>query len=57
MIKLDRITDPLYEPGDGAYHYVPAQVDGNRISLEVISVDWVRNYRPYRNNKADLSNK
>lgn len=53
-VTLDRIAKPPYEPGDGAYHYVLVQVDGDRISLEVIGVDWGRNYQPYRSNKADL---
>src|SRR5262245_12001406 len=54
-VTLDRIVKPAYEPGDGAYHYVLVKVDGDRISLEVIGVDWGRNYQPYRSNKADLS--
>jgi hypothetical protein len=37
---LDRVAKPPYAHGDGAYHYVLAQVDGDRISLEVIGVDW-----------------
>jgi len=56
-VTLDRIAKPPYEPGDGAYHYVLVKVDGDRISLEVIGVDWGRNYQPYRSNKADLSDK
>lgn len=56
-VTLDRIAKPPYEPGEGAYHYVLVQVDGERISLEVIGVDWGRNYQPYRSNKADLSDK
>ncbi len=56
-VTLDRIAKPAYEPGEGAYHYVLAQVDGDRISLEVIGVDWGRNFQPYRSNKADLSDK
>jgi hypothetical protein len=33
---------------------VLVKVDGDRISLEVIGVDWGRNFQPYRSNKADL---
>ncbi|MGH9839294.1 MAG: metallophosphoesterase family protein [Blastocatellia bacterium] len=54
-VTLDRIAKPSYEPGEGAYHYVLVKVDGDRISLEVIGVDWGRNYQPYRSNKADLN--
>ncbi len=56
-VTLDRIAKPAYEPGEGAYHYVLVQVDGDRISLEVIGVDWGRNFQPYRSSKADLSDK
>jgi hypothetical protein len=56
-VTLDRIAKPAYELGKGNYHYVLVQVDGDRISLEVIGVDWGRIYQPYRSNKADLSNK
>ncbi|HKQ80342.1 MAG TPA: metallophosphoesterase [Blastocatellia bacterium] len=56
-VTLDRIAKPAYEPGDGAYHYVLVKVNGDRISLEVIGVDWGRNYQPYRSNKADLDDK
>ena len=54
-ITLDRVAKPAYEPGDGAYHYVLVKVDGDRISLEVIGVDWGRNFQPYRSSKADLN--
>lgn len=56
-VTLDRIAKPPYEPGEGAFHYVLVQVDGDRISLEVIGVDWGRNYQPYRSNKADLNDR
>jgi hypothetical protein len=56
-VTLDRIAKPAYEPGEGAYHYILVKVDGDRISLEVIGVDWGRNFQPYRSNKADLSDK
>ena len=56
-VTLDRIAKPAFEPGDGAYHYVIVRVDGKRIDLEVVGVDWGRNYQPYRSNKADLSDR
>jgi len=54
-VTLDRIAKPGYEPGLGAYHYVLVRISGDKISLEVVGVDWGRNYQPYRSNKADLS--
>lgn len=54
-VTLDRIAKPPAEPGGGAFHYVLVQVDGERINLEVVGVDWGANFQPYRSNKADLS--
>jgi 3',5'-cyclic AMP phosphodiesterase CpdA len=54
-VTLDRIAKPPFEPGGGAYHFVLVQVDGERINLEVIGVDWGRNFQPYHTNKANLS--
>jgi len=53
-VSLDRIAKPGYEPGMNAYHYVLVQVDGEKIKLEVIGVDWGRDFQPYRSNKATL---
>ena len=55
-VALERLAKPPYEPGDGAYHYLLVRVDGEHLSMEVVGVDWGRDYRPYRSNKADLSN-
>lgn len=54
-VTLDRIAKPPAEPGGGAYHYVLVQVDGEKINLEVIGVDWGRDFQPYRSNKANLN--
>ncbi len=54
-ITLDRIAKPAAEPGGNAYHYVLVKVDGDRISMEVIGVDWGRDFQPYRSNRATMS--
>jgi len=54
-VTLDRIAKPPAEPGGGAYHYVLVTVDGEKINLEVIGVDWGKDFQPYRSNKANLS--
>lgn len=54
-VTLERIAKPAYEPGMGAYHYTLVQVDGDQIKLEVIGVDWGRDFQPYRSNKATLN--
>jgi hypothetical protein len=54
-VTLDRIAKPPAEPGGGAYHYVLVKVDGEKINMEIIGVDWGRDFQPYRSNKANLS--
>jgi Calcineurin-like phosphoesterase len=54
-VKLEHLVKPGVEPGDNAYHYVVVQVDGEHLKMEVIGVDWGRNFRPYRSNKSDLN--
>jgi hypothetical protein len=54
-VTVDRIAKPPAEPGGGAYHYVLVQVDGEQLKLEVIGVDWGRDFQPYRSNKANLN--
>ncbi|MBS1811576.1 MAG: metallophosphoesterase [Acidobacteria bacterium] len=56
-VSLERIAKPSYEPGGGAYHYVLVQVDGEDIKLEIVGLDWGRDFQPYRSNKANLSEK
>lgn len=53
-VALDHIVKPGMNPGDNPYHYVLVQVDGERIRVEVISVDWGRGYQPYRSNATEL---
>ncbi len=54
-VSLDRIAKPGYEPGMNAYHYVLVKVDGEKINLEVVGLDWGRDFQPYRSNKANLN--
>ncbi len=54
-VSLERLVKPPYEPGGGAYHFVHVRVDGEKINLEVIGVDWGRDFAPYRSNKSNLS--
>lgn len=54
-ITLARVATPAAEPGGNAYHYLLVKVDGDEISLEVIGVDWGRNFQPYCSNRARLA--
>ena len=53
-VSLEHLVRPGMNPGDNPYHYVLVQVDGERIRLEVIGVDWGRGFQPYRSNAAEL---
>jgi hypothetical protein len=53
-VALEQIARPGDEPGDGAYHFVLVKVDGERIDLEVVGVDWGRNFQPYRSRRMKL---
>ena len=52
--RVQHLVRPGPEPGDNPYHFVIVHVDGDRISLEVQSVDWGTGYAPYRSNRAVL---
>ena len=53
-VQLEHLARPGPEPGNNPYHYVIVRVDGERLRLEVVGVDWGRGFRPYRSNKAVL---
>jgi 3',5'-cyclic AMP phosphodiesterase CpdA len=54
-VRVRHLVKPGMDPGDNAYHYVVVHVDGARTWLEVIGVDWGRDYQPYRSARAALS--
>ena len=53
-VSLEHIVRPGMDPGDNPYHYLLVQVDGDRIRVEVVGVDWGRGFQPYRSNATDL---
>ena len=54
QLKVTHMARPAIEPGGNPFHYVVMHVDGEKISLEVIGVDWGRGFAPYRSNTASL---
>lgn len=52
--RVEHVVKPGPEAGDNPYHFVVVHVDGSRMSLEVLSVDWGAGFAPYRSNKAVL---
>ena len=52
--RVQHLVRPGMNPGDNAYHYVVVHVDGARIWLDVVGIDWGRGFQPYRTNRAGL---
>lgn len=53
-VTLQHLVKPGVERGSNPYHYVIVRVDGDRIDMEVQSVDWGAGFSPYRSNKVEL---
>ena len=54
-VRVEHLVRPGMDPGDNAYHYLVVHVDGDRLWVDVIGVDWGRGYTPYRSNRAVLA--
>jgi hypothetical protein len=53
-VKLEHLVKPSTDPGSNPYHYVLVRVEGEKLHVEVISVDWGRGFSPYRSNAIEL---
>ena len=53
-ITVERIARPSTQPGGNPFHFVIVHVDGAKLSLEVIGVDWGRGFQPYRSNAVQM---
>jgi Calcineurin-like phosphoesterase len=53
-VKLEHLVKPGIEPGQNPHHFVIVRVNGDKLDMEVIAVDWGLGFEPYRSNKADL---
>jgi hypothetical protein len=54
-LSLEHLVRPDDDPGANPFHYVIVHVDGTRIDVEVMAVDWGRNFAPYRSRAAALA--
>jgi len=54
-LSLEHLARPDDDPGANPFHYVIVHVDGTRIDVEVVAVDWGRNFAPYRSRAAALA--
>jgi hypothetical protein len=56
-VSLEHLARPSPEPGANPFHYVIVHVDGDKISTEVVGVDWGKGFEPYRSSSASLDSK
>jgi hypothetical protein len=53
-VTLDHLVKPGVDRGQNPYHYLLVRVDGEKLDMEVLSVDWGAGFAPYRSNKVGL---
>lgn len=53
-VQLDHLVKPGIERGLNPYHYLLVRVDGDKLDMQVISVDWGEGFQPYRSNHVEL---
>ena len=53
-VQLVRLVKPGLREEDNPYHFVIVRVDGARMSLEVVGVDWGSSFQPYGSGSAQL---
>jgi hypothetical protein len=53
-VTLQHLAKPGVERGLNPYHFVIVRVDGEKLDMEVVGVDWGTGFQPYRSNKVAL---
>ena len=54
-IRLEHLVKPAMDPGANPFHYLVVHVDGTKLDVEVVAVDWGRGFAPYRSNRTTMS--
>ena len=52
--RVTHLVRPGSKAGDNPHHYTVVHVDGDRVWLEVIGVDWGAGFAPYQSNRSIL---
>jgi hypothetical protein len=53
-VELNHLVKPSADAGLNPYHYLLVRVDGEKLDIQVISVDWGKGFEPYRSDKVTL---
>jgi hypothetical protein len=54
---MEHLVRPGPNPGDNPYHFLVVHVDGDRLSVDVVGVDWGSTFKPYRSSSAQLQDR
>jgi hypothetical protein len=54
-VSLEHLVKPGPDRGDNPYHFLVERVDGDEFDVEVIGIDWGREFAPYRSHKHTLT--
>jgi hypothetical protein len=54
-LTVTHLVKPAMDPGANPFHFVIVNVDGSRISLEVVAPYWGSDFAPYRSNKVSIT--
>ena len=54
-VTMEHLVRPGADPGQNPYHFTLVHVDGDRIRVEVVGVDFGSTFRPYRSKAAELN--
>jgi len=54
-VRLQHLVKPGVTAGESAYHFVIVHVDGPKVAVSVVGVDWGANFQPYRSARAALA--
>jgi hypothetical protein len=52
--SLQHVVKPGNQDSPTPYHYVIVRVDGDKLHLQVVGIDWGRSFAPFRSNETDL---
>jgi len=54
-VRLQHLVRPGVTAGENAYHFLIVHVDGPKVTVDVVGVDWGANFQPYRSARATLA--
>jgi len=53
-VRIEHLVKPGNQDSPTPYHFIVVHVDGEKLDLDVIGVDWGRGFAPYRSNQVGL---